>query len=80
MENYIISRYVKLFEALTIEIKLELLAKLTESIKKGLNKPKANKEKLLAELFGAWGDIDDKAMIDSIYLARTISNKEISLD
>jgi len=80
MENFIISRYLKMFEALTIEVKLELLSKLTENIKSSFKQPETNKEQLLDELCGAWNDIDEEKMIKDIYESRTISNKVISLD
>jgi hypothetical protein len=80
MENYIISRYLRLFEALSIEVKLELLSKLTESIHKGFKKPQKDKTTLLNELFGAWSDIDDEKIIKEIYNSRSITDKSISFD
>lgn len=80
MENYIFSRYLKLFEALTMELKLELLAKLTESIKQNYKKPDSNKNSLLEQVYGAWSDVDDDKMIQSIYKNRTISDKTINFD
>ena len=80
MENYIVSRYLKLFEALTMEVKLELLAKLTESVKHSFKKPKPDKNVLLEQLYGAWSEVDEENMIDSIYSTRTISEKNISFD
>lgn len=79
MNEFIISRYLRMFEALTLELKLELLAKLAESLKKGINKPEPDKKKLMEELFGAWKDVGDD-MISNIYSARTISDKNISFD
>jgi len=58
MENFIISRYLRMFELLTIEVKLELLSKLTENIKNSIKKPEMNKEQLLDELCGAWSDME----------------------
>jgi len=80
MENYIVSRYLRLFEALSIELKLELLSKLTESLHKGFKKPEKDKATLLNELFGAWSDVDDEKMIKEIYNSRSISDKSISFD
>ena len=80
MENYIISRYLRLFEALSFEVKLELLSRLTESIHKGFKKPKKDKTALLNDLFGAWSDVDDEKMIKEIYKSRSISDKSISFD
>ena len=81
MENYIVSRYIKLFEVLSIEVKLELLAKLTENIKSSFKKPtKPDKILLLNQLYGAWSDVDDTEMIKTIYASRTISDKNINFD
>ena len=78
MENFIISQYLRLFELLTIEVKLELLSKLTENIKGSFKKRETNKTQLLNELCGAWSDVDEEAMINVIYEGRTISDKTIN--
>lgn len=80
MENYNISKYLRLFEALSFEVKLELLSKLTESIHKGFKKPEKDKTVLLNNLYGAWGDVDDEAMIKEIYSSRSTSDKAINFD
>ncbi|MEM6317615.1 MAG: hypothetical protein AAF960_08085 [Bacteroidota bacterium] len=80
MENYLVARYLKLFEALTMEVKLELLTKLTENVKRSFNEPKPDKNALLEQLYGAWSEIDDEKMIKSIYNSRTISDKGINFD
>jgi len=54
MENVIISRYLRMFEPLTIELKLELLSKMTDSIKRGFKKTEIDKKQLLNEICGAW--------------------------
>ena len=54
MENVIISRYLRMFEPLTIELKLELLSKMTDSIKRDFKKPEIDKKQLLNEICGAW--------------------------
>lgn len=75
-----ISKYVKLFEPMSLESKITLLAALTESIKNGLNKKdEVDKESLSEELFGAWADTDDN-IADIIYTSRTSSDREISFD
>lgn len=79
MENFIISRYWQMIEPLEIEVKLELIARLTESIKHGFKKSDEEKPKLLDELFGAWGDMDEE-LINDLYKSRSISDKEISFD
>lgn len=77
MDNYLITRYTKLFETLSMELRLELLSRLTEVIKKGFKKSEEDKSKLLKELYGSWKDIDEEVVKD-IYDSRTISDKEIN--
>lgn len=80
MENIVISRYTKLFELLSLEVKIELLSKLTDSIKAEVSsKPGPNKEELLEDLFGAWGDMEED-VTELIYSSRTISDRPINLD
>ena len=79
MENVLISRYLRLFEPLSMELKLELLAALSENIKDGLKKPRADKRLLFNELRGSWSDVGDD-IEEEIYRSRTISDKKISLD
>jgi len=71
---------IKMFDVLTLEVKLELLSKLTENIKSSFKKPETNKKQLLEELCGAWKDIDEEKMIKDIYEGRTISDKVINFD
>lgn len=77
MDNYLITRYTKLFETLSMELRLELLSRLTEVIKKGFKKSEEEKSKLLKELYGLWKDIDEEVVKD-IFDSRTISDKEIN--
>lgn len=80
MENSIVARYRRLIEPLTLETKLELIAKILEDIKAGITaKPASNKEELLEKLYGAWSDVDD-VMVDDIINSRMVSDKEINLD
>ncbi|MEM6264688.1 MAG: hypothetical protein AAGI38_19405 [Bacteroidota bacterium] len=79
MENALISRYLRLVELLSVEMKLELLAALSESIKNGLKKSRADKKLLFDELRGSWSDVGNE-IEEEIYRSRTISDKEISLD
>lgn len=81
MNDMTISKYIKLFEPMSLELKIELLSALTESIKEGLSKKKkeVDKERLSKELFGAWADMDDD-IVDVIYSSRTTSDREINLD
>ncbi|MBC6995272.1 hypothetical protein QWY85_12875 [Neolewinella lacunae] len=79
MENLLISRYLRLFDPLSTELKLELLAALSENIKNSLKKTKIDKRRLFDDLKGSWNDVSDDLEAD-IYRSRTISDKEISLD
>lgn len=79
MDHPIISKYLKLIEPLTIELKLELISKLTDSIKNSFQKSSDGKKELFDELFGAWSDIDD-SLIEDIYSSRSISDKNISFE
>lgn len=80
MENLIISKYVKLFELMSLESKIELLSKLADSIKSEFSGEKEpDKKELSRELFGAWADIDDD-ITEIIYSSRTTSDRDINLD
>lgn len=79
MENIIVSSYLRLFESLPIRLKLELLASLTDSLKKAYLKEEEPKTTLLNKVAGAWHDMDE-SIIDDIYLSRTISDRDIQLD
>jgi hypothetical protein len=80
MDDLIISKYVKLFELLSLESKIELLSKLTDSIKSGFSGGKEpSKKELSSELFGAWADMDDD-ITELIYSSRTTSDREVNLD
>ena len=79
MENILISRYLRLFEPLRMELKLELLAAFSENIKEGLKKSRVDKRSLFNELRGSWSNVSED-LEEDIYNSRTISDKEISLD
>lgn len=79
MDNTIVNRYMKLIEPLAINLKLELLSRLSESLKNNFVKQSQDKEKLLEELSGSWSDVDDDVLKD-IYNSRSNSDKEIGLD
>lgn len=79
MENFVLDKYMRMFDLLDIEAKLELLTRLTDNINKSFKKPKKNKEALLDALCGTWSDVDD-SIIDDIYSSRTISDRQIDLD
>ena len=57
MKDIMLNHYTRLFGALTLELKLELLAKLTESIQKEVKQPAPSaldKKERLKKVFGAW--------------------------
>jgi hypothetical protein len=75
-----ISKYVKLFELMSLELKIELLSRLADSIKSGYSGDREpDKKELSRELFGAWADMDDD-ITELIYSSRTTSDREINLD
>lgn len=79
MENTLISRYLKILEPLSIELKLELLAALSENIKTGWKKSRVDKKLLFNDLRGSWSDVS-LDIEEDIYSSRTTSDKEINLD
>ena len=79
MENLLISRYLRLVEPLSTELKPELLAALSENIKNSMKESKVDKRRLFNDLKGSWNDVSDDLESD-IYRSRTISDKEISLN
>ena len=79
MDNTIVNRYMKLIEPLAINLKLELLSRLSQSLKSNFVKQPQDKEKLLEELSGSWNEVDDDVLKD-IYSSRSSSDKEIGLD
>ena len=76
MENVAISRLMEIINSLSLESKLEILSKLSDSLKIDFkdNKLKPSKEKLLDELFGAWKSFPEGIEQEIIDL-RNISNK-----
>ena len=59
MENILVIRLMRLIKPLSFELKLEILAELTNNLK-DKSKPKGNeKEILLNELFGSWDETSD---------------------
>lgn len=79
MDNSIDNRYMELIEPLAFNLKLELLSRLSHSLKINRVKHPEDKEKLLDELAGSWSDVDDN-LIKDIYDSRSNSHKEIDLD
>lgn len=59
MENIALNRLMRLLSPLSSELKLELISKISESLKFDLNRSKPEKEVLLEDLFGSWSDVED---------------------
>lgn len=70
---------MRLLRPLSTESKLELISKISESLKFDLNKGKSEKETLLEELYGSWNDIKDD-LAEDILKSRSISDRNISFD
>ncbi|MEM9887006.1 MAG: hypothetical protein AAF849_14020 [Bacteroidota bacterium] len=76
MENVLVNRYMRLLAPLTVDVKLALLSKISESLRKEYKAP-ASKEILLEELSGAWKNTSP-TLAQEIINART-TGREISL-
>lgn len=70
---------MRLLRPLSTESKLELISKISESLKFDLNKNNSEKESLLNELFGSWDDLKDD-LAEDILKSRSISDRNISFD
>jgi hypothetical protein len=70
---------MRLLRPLSVEFKLELIAKISESLKSDINNEKPDNEILLEKLSGSWSDVDD-SIVDEILESRTSSNRNISFD
>lgn len=80
MESIVIKRLMRLISPLNTELKLELLTKLSNSLKVDFRKqPKNKSEILLKELYGSWADMDERLTLD-IVESRTISTREINFE
>ncbi len=79
MKNITLNRLMRLLRPLSTESKLELISKISESLKFDLNRNKSEKETILEELYGSWNDVKDD-LVDDILKARSISDRNISFD
>lgn len=79
MENIALNRLMRLLNPLSSELKLELISKISESLKFELNRSKPEKEALLEDLFGSWSDVEGN-LAEDIISARSISDRNISFD
>jgi hypothetical protein len=65
MESIIIKRLMRLIYPLNTELKLELLTRLSNSLKLDFRRPKKDeKEILLRELYGSWADMDEQLAME----------------
>lgn len=79
MKETLALKYMKLLEPLSVEVKLELLSKLSESLKKHFRPDdEQKKEAILDELTGSWSDVNFSA--EDVVLSRTIQKREVNLD
>lgn len=75
-----VDKYMHLIEPLTVEVKLELLARLSESVRDSLSKKDvADKGMLLDSLSGAWSDFSD-ADVSELLSGKVVIEKDINLD
>jgi hypothetical protein len=79
MEHAIINRLMRFMKPLSIELKLEIISRITESLKVDLDKKQSSKESLLEELFGAWRNSDQNLSSD-IIASRTTSSRDVSFE
>ncbi len=79
MGNISINRLMKLINTLSIEHKLEVLTRISKSIKLNIKKNRKSKEDLLDDLFGAWSEIEID-LAKQLVQSRTDSERKISLD
>lgn len=70
---------MKMFNHLSVELKLEVLTRISESIRKSINKKEASNDYLIDELYGSWEDMDD-GIEKRIYERRSIARRNINLD
>lgn len=81
MENIVVNRLMRLINSLSIELKLELLSRLSENVRKSFtsDSEEDSREKRLEELFGAWSGTDEN-LAENIMQSRTTSDREISFE
>ena len=81
MGNVAVSKLMEVINSLSFESKLEILSKLSNSLKIDFKdkESKPSGEELLEELFGAWKNFPEGIEQEIIDL-RSVSNKEIKID
>ncbi len=76
MESRAIEEVMRLLKPLSVNMKLEVLSKLSNDLKSDLLEKNEDKSKLLSELFGVWSDFE----VNDLLKDRSISDKDLSLD
>ncbi|MGK0365270.1 MAG: hypothetical protein ACI85O_002336 [Saprospiraceae bacterium] len=79
MKDIALNRFMRLLKPLSSDLKLELISKISESLKVDLNNKKSAKENLLEDLHGSWSDVGDD-LTDDILKNRSVSDRNISFD
>ena len=80
MENNSVIRLMRLIKPLSIELKLEILSEISNSLKNKFQKNNIQeKENLLDELYGIWENTGDE-LADEIYNDKLNSTRKIDLD
>ncbi len=74
-EDRIILDYMALLNHLSADLKLKLIAKLTDSIRKDYVETIPEKDDSWKKLFGAWSDTDDN--LADLVREQRLSNREI---
>ncbi len=73
----LIDTYLELIGKMGHNNKLELISRLSSSMKEDISQERNDKIALLNELSGAWSDMED-GLIEDIFESRTLSDKEIN--
>ncbi len=64
MGSISVTSLMRLINSFSIEEKLEVLGKVSESIRLSYQTKEDTKDKLLDELFGSWSDVNDDLVDD----------------
>ncbi|MEL6923704.1 MAG: hypothetical protein AAFO94_06615 [Bacteroidota bacterium] len=79
MEKIVVNRLMRILNSFSVELRLEILSRLSEKLKLDFNPKPDKKEKLLHELYGSWKDMDEN-LEEDIIKSRSTTDKNISLD
>ncbi len=79
MESATVTRFMRLIAALSTEMKLEILSKLSENLKADFYAKEDERSELLKEVTGAWSGTDDD-LAEKVISSRTVSDNRFSLD